>query len=137
MSRTHRYLIASIAACCLLFPAAAQCDENLPSKRAATIIRRNHSRVCAPDCDVNMSSGRVETEQAELQLRLKAWLDEPRRLSFDRDGTIRDPIGRPVGYWGVDEPLRLPMRQRRDSNPLQRPGRHWGIDGLPAATPRR
>jgi hypothetical protein len=111
MRRTHRYLIASIAACCLLVPAAAHCD-------------------------VNMSSGRVETEQADLQLRLKAWLDEPRRLSFDRDGTIRDPVGRPVGYWGVDDPLRLPMR-RPDSNPLQRPGRQWGIDSLPAATPRR
>ncbi|HEV7225385.1 MAG TPA: hypothetical protein VGN42_21950 [Pirellulales bacterium] len=58
-------------------------------------------------------AGSVRRLQAEIeQLREEiaaikaevAALEQETRQSFDRDGTIRNAAGRPVGYWGVDGP---------------------------------
>ena len=50
------------------------------------------------------SKGRAETEHATIEARFEAWLRKPSLLSFDRNGTIRNAAGRPVGWWGVDGP---------------------------------
>jgi len=76
-----RYLLAPVAACCLSAPAEAG--------PVAAYLRES-------------SKGRAETAFAVPDPRFQAWLNDPSPVIFDRDGTIRNAAGRPVGWWGID-----------------------------------
>ena len=45
---------------------------------------------------------RAEAEHVPFEARFEAWLREPSLMSFDRDGTVRNAAGRPVGWWGIE-----------------------------------
>ena len=81
MTLKFRYLLAAVATCCISAPAEAG--------PVAAYLRAS-------------SKGRAETAFAIADPCFQAWLSNPSPVIFDRDGTIRNAAGRPVGWWGID-----------------------------------
>jgi hypothetical protein len=81
MTLKFRYLLAAAAACCFSAPAEAG--------PVAAYLRAS-------------SKGRAEAAFAVPDPCFQAWFSDPSPLVFDRDGTIRNAAGRPVGWWGID-----------------------------------
>lgn len=57
------------------------------------------------------SKGRAEVEFAVVDPCFQAWLSDPSPVIFDRDGTIRNAAGRPVGWWGIDGQPKFAIRR--------------------------
>lgn len=90
MPLKFRYLLISAAAFCLSAPAAAG--------PVSAYLRES-------------SKGRAEAAFAVADPRFQARLGDLSSLTFDRNGTVRDAAGRPVGWWGVDGPRAAELRR--------------------------
>ena len=81
MRLKFRYLLAPVAACC--FATLAEAGPVAAYLRAS-------------------SKGRAETAFAVPDPHFQARLSDPSPVMFERNGTIRNAAGRPVGWWGID-----------------------------------
>lgn len=81
MTLKFRYLLAPVAAFC--FATFAEAGP------VAAYLRES-------------SKGRAEMAFTVVDPCFQAWLNDPSPVIFERDGTIRNAAGRPVGWWGID-----------------------------------
>ncbi|HEV7222567.1 MAG TPA: hypothetical protein VGN42_07690 [Pirellulales bacterium] len=90
MSRSRWKIALATAALCILSPSLPTAFARPPRTSS---VRRLQAEI-----------KQLREEVAALRAQVDGLEQESRQLSFDRDGTIRNAAGRPVGYWGVDDP---------------------------------
>jgi hypothetical protein len=98
MNRSRWKIALATAALCIWSPALSPA---FPRPPRVSSVRRLQAEI-----------EQLREEVAALKAQVAGLEQERPQLSFDRDGTIRNAAGRPVGYWGVDDPRQRSASRR-------------------------